>query len=146
MKKSLKYSDYELQLTLLDTLNELGRIDNVRVKLECAKMLLYFIMVPTSKYWYMAVNRCAKLSAKNAEGHLIVYKQNTDALCEVIVHLCYCNQHIVNASLRESLCKVAVVLGKLNIVCSCKYPMVISILWKFMVCFLLLSFDGIAIS
>lgn len=116
MKKSLKYLDYELQVTLLDTLNELGRIDNVRVKLECAKMLLYFIMVPTSKYWYMAVNRCAKLSAKNAEGHLIVYKQNTDALCEVVVHLCYCNQYIVNASLRESLCKVGVVLGKLNIV------------------------------
>ncbi|KAL1512933.1 hypothetical protein ABEB36_002432 [Hypothenemus hampei] len=110
-KKSLQYSDHSLQETLLDTLNEMGQIDDERVKLECLKIIIYFVMVPTSVHSFVAVSRGSKLSELDVSGQLSIYKHYTETICETIGHLCYCNQHIVNASLQESLVKVAVMLG-----------------------------------
>lgn len=112
-KKSLQYSECELQDSLLKTVDQIGQIPKNLIKLECMKIMLYFVMVPTSYQSFIAVNRCSKLSKKDGTGQLSIYKRNAETLCEVIVHLCFCNQHIVNASLQESLVKVSVMLGKI---------------------------------
>ncbi|XP_050294547.1 serine/threonine-protein kinase ATR [Anthonomus grandis grandis] len=113
-KKSLQYSEYELQNTLIETVDELGQIENSRIKLECMRIFLYFVMVPTSMHRFIAVSRCAKLSDRDGSGILLVYKRNIDAICETIVHLCYCNQYLISASLQESLVHASVIIGYNN--------------------------------
>ncbi|ERL94616.1 hypothetical protein D910_11893 [Dendroctonus ponderosae] len=110
-KRSLQFSEFELQDTLLDTISEISRIEHESIKLQCMKILLYFVMVPTSFQSFIAVNRCVGLSKNDSAGHLLVYKHHSDTLCEVIVHLCYSNQYIIKASLQESLVKVSAMLG-----------------------------------
>ncbi|XP_066138403.1 serine/threonine-protein kinase ATR [Euwallacea fornicatus] len=110
-KQSLQYLEYDLQDTLLETITAVSHVSCGKLKLECMKIFLYLIMVPTSKYSFVAVDRCLRISKRNEAGLLTLYKQNSDVLCEVIVHLCYSNQYIVNASLQESLVKVSVMLG-----------------------------------
>ncbi|KAF7269206.1 hypothetical protein GWI33_017672 [Rhynchophorus ferrugineus] len=114
-KRSLQSSNYDLQNTLLHTLDQLGHIDNADIKLECLKIFLYFIMVPTSNQSFAAVNKCMKLSERDAQGRMKLYKKNSRTISEIIAHLCYVNQHLNQSTLQESLFKVSVVLGYENV-------------------------------
>ncbi|KAG5868652.1 hypothetical protein JTB14_031712 [Gonioctena quinquepunctata] len=105
-KKSLKFSDFELQDTLLRTIEEISAI-----KSEYSKILLYFIMIPTSKFSMIAVNKCFKLAERNETSTTTIYSQNKKEFCEVIVQLCSVNQALINYSLSTSLEKVSLMLG-----------------------------------
>ncbi|XP_030746712.1 serine/threonine-protein kinase ATR-like isoform X2 [Sitophilus oryzae] len=110
-KKSLKYSDYDLQNTVLQTVTELADIEVDSIKLECMKIFLYFIMIPTSSQTYIAINKCMNLSKRDSLGRMQLYRHNIKTLCDVIAHLCSVNQQLVQSSLQESLFKISVVLG-----------------------------------
>ncbi|XP_023017943.2 serine/threonine-protein kinase atr isoform X2 [Leptinotarsa decemlineata] len=110
-KKSLKFSDYELQDTLLDTIEVISTIKSEHISIELMKILFYLIMVPTSKYSMIAVNKCFKLAERNNTSTSIIYSQNKKVFCEVIVQLCSVNQALINYGLSTSLEKVSVMLG-----------------------------------
>ncbi|XP_060518372.1 serine/threonine-protein kinase ATR isoform X2 [Cylas formicarius] len=111
LKKSLQYSDYELQLSLILTIDELGAVDMDWIKLECLKILLYAVMVPSSIHYLIAINKCLKLSKKDDSGKMILYRQHPEELCERIIHLCYVNLYLVDYSFRDSLVRVSIMLG-----------------------------------
>lgn len=110
-KKSLQFSDYDLQDTLLKTIEEISMIKHELIALESMIILIYFIMIPTSKYSLLAVNKCFKLAKVNELTTTSIYSQNKKEFCKVIVHLCSVNQALVNYTLANSLEKVSLMLG-----------------------------------
>lgn len=75
------------------------------------KILLYFIMIPTSKYSLIAVNKCFTLARRNDMSTSSIYNQNKREYCELIVHLCSVNQVLIDYNLFNSLEKVSPMLG-----------------------------------
>lgn len=75
------------------------------------KILLYFIMIPTSKYSLIAVNKCFTLARRNDTTTSFIYSQNKSEYCEVIAHLCSVNQVLINYNLDISLEKVSLMFG-----------------------------------
>lgn len=110
-KRSLKYSDFELQNSLLSVIEEIIQSKCENLHLDIIKILLYFVMVPTSKYSLTAVNKCFKLAKKNDTNPTTIYSQYKKEICEVIAHLCSVNQALINYSLSTSLEKVSLMLG-----------------------------------
>ncbi|XP_072378347.1 serine/threonine-protein kinase ATR [Diabrotica undecimpunctata] len=110
-KDSLKFSSFELQDTLLSTIESITVIKSDYVTLESLKILLYLIMIPTSKYSLIAVNKCFKLAEKNDTSTTTIYSQNKREICEVISHLCCINQALINYNLSTSLEKVSLMFG-----------------------------------
>ncbi|CAH1116639.1 unnamed protein product [Phaedon cochleariae] len=110
-KKSLKHSDFDLQDTILSTIESIISIKCEQIILDTMKILLYFIMIPTSKYPLIAVNKCFKLAKRNETSTTTIYSQNKKELCEVIVQLCTVNQALINYGLSTSLQKVSLMLG-----------------------------------
>nr|CAI5838056.1 unnamed protein product [Callosobruchus analis] len=84
-KKSLKFSNYQQQYRLLQILQEITLTKKGYIALEAMKILLYFIMIPTSKHSLIAVNACFKLAKKNDVTTIDIYKENKKELCEDFV-------------------------------------------------------------
>ncbi|XP_018574027.1 serine/threonine-protein kinase ATR-like, partial [Anoplophora glabripennis] len=110
-KKSLQFSDYVLQDTLLRTMEEISMMKHETIMVESMTILIYFIMIPTSKYSLLAVNKCFKLAKANEMTTTSIYSQNKKELCKVIVHLSSVNQVLINYTLVNSLEKVSLMLG-----------------------------------
>lgn len=110
-KKSLQFSDYDLQDTLLRTIGEISTIKHDQIALESMIILIYLIMIPTSKYSLIAVNNCFKLAKVNEMTTTAIYSQNKKELCKVIIHLCSVNQALISYTLANSLEKVSLMLG-----------------------------------
>lgn len=110
-KKSLKFSDYNLQYSLLNTIEEITQIQTETVVLELMKILLYFIMIPTSKYSLIAVNKCFTIARRNNTSTSSIYNENKREYCEVIAHLCSVNQVLIDYNLDTSLEKVSLMFG-----------------------------------
>lgn len=106
-KKCLKYSDYNLQYSIIDIIDEITRIQSEAIILEMMKILIYFIMIPTSKYSLIAVNKCFTIARRNMTSTSSIYNQNKKEYCEIIAHLCCVNQVLINYSLDTSLEKVS---------------------------------------
>lgn len=75
------------------------------------KILFYFIMIPTSKYCLIAVNKCFTLARRHDTSTTSIYNQNKREYCEVIAHLCSVNQVLINYNLFTSMEKVSPMLG-----------------------------------
>ncbi|CAH0564187.1 unnamed protein product [Brassicogethes aeneus] len=110
-KKSLQFSDLDLQETLLDTIDEISNIKTHYVQIESLKILLYFIIVPTSRLSLIAINKCFKIAEKRGETTKTIFSQNKREFCEVVAHLCCVNQALINSSLSSSLGKCSVMFG-----------------------------------
>ncbi|KAJ8938742.1 hypothetical protein NQ318_016037 [Aromia moschata] len=110
-KKSLQFTDVELQDTLLSTIEDVSRIKNEQITLELLKLLIYFVMVPTSRQSLIAVNACFEMAKRNDTTTTQIYSQNKKELCEVLAHLCYINQALINHTLCKSLEKTSLMLG-----------------------------------
>lgn len=110
-KKSLKFSDFELQDSILSTINAITDIKAEYIIAETMRILFYLIMIPTSKFSLIAVNKCFKLAENNDTSTTTIYCQNKKELCELIAHLCCINQALINYSLSTSLEKVSLMLG-----------------------------------
>ncbi|XP_057666885.1 serine/threonine-protein kinase ATR-like [Diorhabda carinulata] len=106
-ERSLKESNFDLQETLLCTLEAIGKVNSGCVWLETLKLFIHFIMTPTSKYNLDAVDRCFKLAENNKTSTTIIYSQNKKEICEVITQLCCA----VESNLATSLEQVAHMLG-----------------------------------
>lgn len=110
-KKSLKVSNYNVQYDLLNIIDELTRIPSEIIVIEMMKILLYFIMIPTSKYSLIAINKCFNLARRNSTTTTSIYNQNKREYCEVIAKLCCVNEVLINYNLVTSLEKVSLMLG-----------------------------------
>ncbi|KYB25791.1 Serine/threonine-protein kinase ATR-like Protein [Tribolium castaneum] len=109
-KRSLQTSDFTLQETLLCTVEEICNVRCERTVLPTIRILIYFIMVPTSKHSLIAVNKFFKLAELHDTTPSQLYKQNKREMCELIAHLCIVNQTLVNYPLATSLCKISTTL------------------------------------
>lgn len=110
-KISLKSSDYNLQYHLLNIIDEITRIPSEEIFIEIMKILLYFIMIPTSKYSLIAINKCFTLARRNNTTTTSIYNQDKKSFCEVITRLCCINDVLINHNLVTSLEKVSLMLG-----------------------------------
>lgn len=113
-KKSLQYSDYDLQETLLETIDAITDIKVKPVPLECMKILLYFIMIPTSKYSAIAETFLMELARKYNTKPLLLYGKYRRETCQYIADLCAINQALIKYKLEKSLENVSVILGFSN--------------------------------
>ncbi|RZC32904.1 serine/threonine-protein kinase ATR, partial [Asbolus verrucosus] len=113
-KKSLQQSDYKLQETILHTVQEICNIKLENTILPIVKILIYLIMVPTSKHSLIAVNKFFVLAEKHNTTTSEIYKQYKQEICEIIVHLCAVNQALLKYPLSTSLCKISVTLEFYN--------------------------------
>lgn len=75
------------------------------------ELLLYFIMIPTSKYSLIAVNIITEMENKQQMKVKHLYLKFRRELCKSIVELCAINQGLMDSNLESSLEKVALVLG-----------------------------------
>lgn len=82
-----------------------------QITAELMKILFYLIMVPTSKHYLIAINKCFSLAKVNDTSTMTIYGQNKKEFCDVIVHLCCVNQALIDYSLSVSLEKVSLMLG-----------------------------------
>lgn len=87
------------------------QIQNETVVFELMKILLYFIMIPTSKYSLIAVNKCFTIARRNNTSTSSIYNENRSEYCGVIAHLCSVNQVLINYNLDTSLEKVSLMFG-----------------------------------
>lgn len=106
-KQSLQNSDVSLQETLLSTIDEVCQIKIDATVLPTIIILIYFIMVPTSKHPLLAVNKMFKLAKKNNTNTTQLFKQYKSTICETIAHLCCVNQTLANYDLQTSLSKIS---------------------------------------
>lgn len=88
-------------------IDEITRIQSQTIILEMMKVLFYFIMVPTSKYSLIAVNKCFTVARRHNTNTSSIYNHNKKEYCEVIAHLCCVNKVLINYSLNTSLEKVS---------------------------------------
>jgi hypothetical protein len=109
-KRSLQQSDYKLQETILYTVQEICGTKCDNTVLPIVKILIYLIMVPTSKHSLIAVNKFFKLAETHNTTTTQIYKLYKQEICEIIAHLCVINQSLVDSSLTTSLCKISVTL------------------------------------
>lgn len=111
MKISLQFSNYSLQETVLQTLSEISTLQEELITVNVIKLLLYFIMIPTSKHSLLAVNIFIKM-AKNYEEHgTILFQMYHQSIFKEIVELCAINQSLINYNLSNSLETISLVLG-----------------------------------
>lgn len=110
VKKSLEQSNKELQNTLLDTIKEISRVKVEDVQFHVMKLLLYFIMIPTSYYNWIAINNFTELAKLHDVTTLILYKKHQSELCKHIINMCATNQTLINWNLNQSLENVSLLL------------------------------------
>lgn len=111
VKKSLQFSDFALQETLVETFNKISLVKHENIPLPIMKLLLYIIMIPTSKYSWLAVNIFIELSKTDGVSNATLYQKYKRELCKEIVELCAINQALINNPLSISLERVSLVLG-----------------------------------
>lgn len=95
----------------MNTIDEISQIQSETVVLELMKILLYFVMIPTSKYFLIAVNKCLTIAKRNNTNTSSIYNENKREYCEVIAHLISVNQVLLNYNLDTSLEKVSLMFG-----------------------------------
>lgn len=110
-KLSLQNSDYELQKSLLRSIENVSDIQSEKLTLFVLELLLYFTMIPTSKYSFVATNIFKEMAEKRATKPRHLYMQNKTELCKIIAELCVVNQALVNADLATSLEKISLCFG-----------------------------------
>lgn len=110
-KQSLQYSRFDLQETILQTLSNLTAIKSEMLLPHILDLLLYFVMIPTSKHALMAVNTCLTIEKKHKTKIKVLYTKFRKDLCKTIVELCAVNQALIGSSLQASLQKVGMMLG-----------------------------------
>ncbi|XP_044272747.1 serine/threonine-protein kinase ATR-like [Tribolium madens] len=109
-KKSIQTSDFKLQETLLFTIEKICEVKCEKTVLPTIRILVYFIMIPTSKYSLIAVNKFFMLAEIHNTTPSQLYKKYKRDMCEIITHLCIVNQTLINYPLATSLCKISVTL------------------------------------
>ncbi|XP_063916724.1 serine/threonine-protein kinase ATR-like isoform X2 [Zophobas morio] len=114
-KKSLQESDFKLQETILDTILQLSGVKCDNTVLPIIKILIYLIMVPTSKHSLVAVNRFLNFAKSRDYTANQLYKLYKREICEVVAHLCVVNQTLINYSLATSLCKISATFEFYNV-------------------------------
>lgn len=110
-KKSIKYSKFELQDTLLTTIRSIIELKYKNTVLPLFQIILYFIMVPTSKYIPIAINRLYYLAEVHNKTPLQIYVTHTKAICDTLIHLCVVNQIAVKYRMSMSLKKISTIFG-----------------------------------
>lgn len=114
IKNSLQRSDKELQDTLIDTIYNISRVKIEILQLPVAKVLLYYIMIPTSNFNWIAINIFLELAKLHNLTTPFLYQKYKNELCKEIVELCAINQALVNWNLSQSLEKVSLLLDFFN--------------------------------
>lgn len=84
---------------------------NEDIILYIAHILLYFIMIPTSKYSIMAANIFIDMAKEQTTSTTLIYSQNKKQLSETIIKLCVINQALINYNLTTSLEQISLILG-----------------------------------
>lgn len=84
------------------------------ITLEAIRMLLYFIMIPTSKYSAIAENYFLTLAKKHNTKPLLLYGKYRRDICRYVVDLCAINQALIRYNMSKSLESVSLVLGFLS--------------------------------
>ncbi|KAL3272429.1 hypothetical protein HHI36_013911 [Cryptolaemus montrouzieri] len=110
-KKSLKFSKFELQDTVLLTIRSVIDLKSEYTILPLFKIILYLIMIPTSKYSVIAINRLYYLAESHNKSLIQVYMSHTKEICETIVHLCAVNQVAIDYSLTSSVKQISMIFG-----------------------------------
>lgn len=113
-KQSLQYSKSELQENILETLTKLSTIKSDIIILHTMDLLLYFIMIPSSKHSLMAVNTVLTIEKTHKTKIKTFYSKFRKELCKTIAELCAINQALVNSTLHASLQKLGMLLGFFN--------------------------------
>ncbi|KRT79873.1 hypothetical protein AMK59_8162 [Oryctes borbonicus] len=113
-KNSLQHSNFELQDTLLETVDAITELKVKPIPLECIKIFLYFIMIPTSNYPAIAENYLLELAKKHNTKPLLLYGRYRREICQYLVDLCAINQALVSYTMKKSLEHISIVLGYLN--------------------------------
>lgn len=112
MKTSLQCSNYELQDTLLTTIESISQLKDVEgITLHVSQLLLYFIMIPTSKLSLIAVDTFISMAKYHNIATNLIYSQNKKEMCETIAELCAINQALTGMTLSSSLEKISLALG-----------------------------------
>lgn len=107
----MKHSDFDLQYSSLTIIEEIASVTSEQITAELMKILFYLIMIPTSKHYLIAINKCFNLAKINASSTMMIYSQSKKEFCEIIAHLCCVNQALINYSLLISLEKVSLMFG-----------------------------------
>lgn len=110
VKKSLEASDRELQNTLIGTIKEICKVQVEYVQFPLMKLLLYFIMIPTSYFNWVAINTFTEMAKLHDSTTLILYKKHQSELCKNIINLSAINLMLINWNLCQSLEKVSLLL------------------------------------
>lgn len=113
-KKSLQYSNFDLQFTILETIDAIGKLKMRPIVLESIKMFLYFIAIPTSKYAVIAENYLLELAKQHQTQPRLLYGRYRREICQYIVDLCAINQALLQFKMSKSLENISVVLGFLS--------------------------------
>ncbi|GJQ85421.1 hypothetical protein Trydic_g23851 [Trypoxylus dichotomus] len=113
-KKSLQYSNFDLQATLLETVDAISELNVRLVPLGCIKILLYFIMIPTSKHSGIAENYLLELAKKQNKKLLLLYVRYRREICQILIEICAINQALIRYPMAKSLENVSIMLGFSN--------------------------------
>ncbi|XP_044758902.1 serine/threonine-protein kinase atr [Coccinella septempunctata] len=110
-KKSIRYSKFELQDTLLISIRSIIELQYEHTILPLFKIILYLIMVPTSKYFPIAINRLYYLAETHNKTPQQIYVSHTKEICDTLTHLCVVNQMALNYRMSTSLKKISMIFG-----------------------------------
>lgn len=136
-KKSLQSSNFDLQDTLLKTIRSISSIHLDDITLNVSHLLLYYIMIPTSKYSLVASNIFITMASNRNTTTNLIYLQYKRELSQIIVELCAINQALIDYNLSISLEKISLILGYFGpkdfVAQECRYllPVFISLISKY---------------
>lgn len=107
----MQHSHKELQEAILNALTNLSYIKFDTLILHIIDLLLFFLMIPTSKHCVKAAAIFARLEKTYKTKIRLVYLQFRKEFCKSIVQLAIINQTLTNGTFYESLRKVRGCLG-----------------------------------
>ncbi|KAK4874516.1 hypothetical protein RN001_013876 [Aquatica leii] len=110
-KLSLQFSNFELQETVLETINQLSKVSFNVITRYVTQVLLYFIMIPTSKYLLIATDIFMEMANVQGINTNVIYLQYKKQLCQNIMKMCAINHALIDYNLLTSLENISLVLG-----------------------------------
>lgn len=135
-KISLQYSDREKQKSLLNAIENVSVIKSKTLTVYVMQLLLYFIMIPTSRHSLIAIDVFRNMANKEEKKTRLLYTEHRQQLCKSMVELCLVNQALINRDLSTSLEKISLCLwyfGSKDFVSQeCQYllPFMVSLIAK----------------
>ncbi|XP_018328651.1 serine/threonine-protein kinase ATR [Agrilus planipennis] len=136
VKKSLQTSDADLQQSTLQTLESATVLIQREAVLHVVLILLFFIMVPTSKFQLDAIHVFIEIAKKENISTNALYSCYKREICEKIVQISAINYELIGWQFSTSLEKLSLTLGFFGsndfLIQECRYlvPYIVPLLVK----------------